>query len=280
MDSRTETRAMDKSELELVLSWAADEGWNSGVGDAAAFHVADPSGFFLTLVDGFPVAAISVVNHDAQNAFLGLYICHPDWRGKGLGMITWLFGIAHAGARSVGLDGVPDQEANYRTSGFFKTGSSLRHEGRIDARESQNVRSVAYGDTDILRALDERANGFPRPAFVASWLREHSGLRGTRVLLRDGTICGFATWRTCQSGTKIGPINAPDLSAALELVSDIAVLRPDGPLIIDIPEANHSLRRELERNGFSIPFVTARMYRGATPRSSKALQAIATMELG
>ncbi|SLN35092.1 hypothetical protein ROA7450_01629 [Roseovarius albus] len=280
MEYKAETRAMDISELELVLSWAANEGWNPGLADAAAFHAAGPGGFFLTCVDGDPVAAISVVNHDERNAFLGLYICRPDWRGKGLGMMTWQFAIKHAGARSIGLDGLPDQEENYRASGFIKTGSSLRHEGRVEARESQNVRSAQRGDLDILRALDERANGFPRPAFIAAWLQERVGRRGTRVLLRDGRICGFATWRACQNGTKIGPIVAPDLAAALELVSDIAALRLDGPLIIDVPEANHDLRRELEHNGFSIPFVTARMYRGAAPHSGEALQAIATMELG
>ncbi|QBF32655.1 GNAT family N-acetyltransferase [Thalassococcus sp. S3] len=271
---------MDVSELEAVLTWAAEEGWNPGLADAAGFHAADQEGFFLTRVDGVPVASVSVVNHDPENAFLGLYLCHPDWRGQGLGLQTWQVAIAHAGSRSIGLDGVPEQEHNYRRSGFTKTGSSLRHEGRLDGRPSPNVRSAAPTDTEFLINLDARANGYARRAFLNAWLQQKEDVRGTRVYLRDREICGFATWRQCQIGTKIGPLIAPDLSASIELISDIAALRPDGPLIIDTPEGNGALRRELELNGFSIPFVTARMFRGAIPDTDATLQAIATMELG
>lgn len=211
---------------------------------------------------------------------MGLYLCRPDWRGKGLGLSTWQFAIKHAGSRSIGLDGVPDQQSNYRASGFVKTGSSLRNEGRIEARQSPNVRSSEPGDTSHLVALDGRANGFERPRFLGAWLRDDRGTRETRVLLRDSDICGFATWRACQTGTKIGPIVAPDTASALELIADIALLRPNGPLIIDVPEGNTDLRRELERTGFTVPFVTARMYRGDIPTTDHSMQAIATMELG
>ncbi|MBF9058607.1 N-acetyltransferase [Rhodobacterales bacterium HKCCSP123] len=271
---------MDRSELETVLSWAADEGWNPGLADAGAFHAADPGGFFLTSIDGAPVAAVSVVNHDAENTFLGLYLCRPEWRGKGLGLSTWHVGIEHAGARSIGLDGVPAQEGNYCASGFVKTGSSLRHEGRVEARRSPRVRPAAPDETARLVALDGGANGFVRPAFMTAWLETDSGTRETHVLLGDGAISGFATWRACRTGTKIGPIVAPDLSGALELLSDIARQRPEGPLVVDVPEGNLDLRRELEDAGFTVPFVTARMYRGRVPEAGQSLQAIATMELG
>ena len=162
------TEVMSQPDLELVLSWAAEEGWNPGIADASAFYAADPEGFFLTRVNGQPVAAISVVNHDDHNAFLGLYICHPDWRAKGLGFATWQFALQHAGNRSVGLDGVPEQEPNYRASGFVKTGSSLRHEGRVEAAVSANVRAMSSGDLGALTALDQQANGFARSRFLRS----------------------------------------------------------------------------------------------------------------
>ncbi|MEJ1998873.1 MAG: N-acetyltransferase, partial [Maritimibacter sp.] len=74
-------RVAKPDELELILSWATDEGWNPGLEDAAAFHAADPDGFFVATRDDQPVAAISVVNHSDSYAFLGLYLCHPNWRG-------------------------------------------------------------------------------------------------------------------------------------------------------------------------------------------------------
>ncbi|WP_238364620.1 GNAT family N-acetyltransferase [Mesobacterium pallidum] len=276
-----ETRPIrDAAELEQVIEWAAAEGWNPGLDDAAAFLAADPDGFFVTLVDGQPVAAVSVVNHDPRHAFLGLYICHPDWRGRGVGMATWTAGLAHAGDRSVGLDGVPAQEANYRASGFKRVGASLRHEGRLEGRASGAVRAAVPADDAALLALDAQANGQGRVAFMTAWLRDAGGTRDSRVLERGGEIAGFATWRACQNGTKIGPVIAPDSAAALELIRDIALLRPEGPLVIDLPEANTQLRRALEAEGFTVPFSTARMYRGAVPATQPSLQAIATMELG
>lgn len=274
------TRPMSAAELETVMGWAAGEGWNPGLADAEAFHASDPEGFFLTLVNEEPVAAISVVNHDPGHAFLGLYLCRPEWRGRGIGYTTWMHGLDHAGSRSVGLDGVPAQQDNYRVSGFVRNGASLRHEGRLPAQRSEAIRLSTPEDLPALMALDARAIGHARPRFLTAWLRGESEVRETRVLEGDGEICGFATWRACGTGTKIGPVIAPGTVEALALIADIAARRPDGPLIVDVPEANTALRRELEQAGFTVPFSTARMYRGPAPETGATLQAIATMELG
>ena len=113
-----EYRTASIQDLYLILDWAAEEGWNPGWDDAAAFHAADPKGFFLALDDSEPVAAISVVNHSDTFAFLGLYIALPSHRRKGIGLGLWRHAIKHAGDRTIGLDGVPDQKANYAASDF------------------------------------------------------------------------------------------------------------------------------------------------------------------
>ena len=58
------------------------------------------TGFLVRRVAGRPVSAISVVNHSESFAFLGLYLCHPDFRGRGHGLAIWNAGLAHAGART------------------------------------------------------------------------------------------------------------------------------------------------------------------------------------
>ncbi|WP_428925782.1 GNAT family N-acetyltransferase [Marinibacterium sp. SX1] len=271
---------MGPEDLALALDWAAAEGWNPGLDDGRAFLAADPHGFFTARVGGRPVAAISVVNHGPGDAFLGLYICHPDLRGQGIGLRLWREALQHAGDRSVGLDGVPAQEANYERSGFVRVGASLRHEGRVEGRQTAGLRRAGAADVAALVALDGAANGYARPAFLGEWVAPREGLRETIVMERDGEIAGFATWRACRAGTKIGPVIAPDTGAALALIGEIAAQRPDGPLIIDLPEANTALRGELERAGFQVPFATARMFRGRVPQTGPDLQAIGTMELG
>lgn len=58
------------------------------------------------------VAFVSVVNQCADHALPGLYLCDCAWRGKGIGMVLWSHALRHAGDRSIGLDGVAEQQAN------------------------------------------------------------------------------------------------------------------------------------------------------------------------
>ncbi len=100
-------RTATLADVNLMLDWAADEGWNPGLDDAAAFHASDPEGFFVAERAGAPVAAISVVNHDDRNAFLGLYLCRPEWRGQGIGLALWnhALGPCRGAGRGAGRGG-------------------------------------------------------------------------------------------------------------------------------------------------------------------------------
>ncbi len=65
---------MAEADVALAVDWAAAEGWNPGLSDAACFRAADPGGFLVGRLDGVPVATISVVRYGTSFAFLGLYI--------------------------------------------------------------------------------------------------------------------------------------------------------------------------------------------------------------
>lgn len=64
-------RSMAREEMGIALDWAAAEGWNPGLHDAPCFHAADPGGFLVGLLDGEPVATISVVRYGTDSGFLG-----------------------------------------------------------------------------------------------------------------------------------------------------------------------------------------------------------------
>jgi hypothetical protein len=110
-----------------IVEWAAAEQWNPGLADRAHFLAQDPAGFLLGRLDGHPASAVSVVVHDDAYAFLGFYLVRPELRG--LGLATWRAGLERAGARAVGLDGVVDQQENYRKSGFSFAYRTLRYAG-------------------------------------------------------------------------------------------------------------------------------------------------------
>ncbi len=78
-------RTLDLPEIETLVGWAKAEGWNPGLADAAPFQAADPEGFIGCFVDGVMAAGISAVRYGPAFGFIGLYIAHPDFRGRGYG---------------------------------------------------------------------------------------------------------------------------------------------------------------------------------------------------
>ncbi len=270
-------RPMTQGDLALVLDWAASEGWNPGIEDAAAFFSADPTGFFLKEVGSRPMAAISVVNHSDEFAFLGLYICHPDFRSQGYGMEVWRAGMPYAGNRCVGLDGVPDQQSNYARSGFTHFGKTVRYRGAL---ESGGPGGPAPADRSLLAAADAAATGVSRSRFSASWFAE-TDTRRTICLPDTDPAEAFATFRQCREGVKVGPLYADNKAQIDALLASAPTALGDGPLFIDAPDESPALSELLLARGFEPVFETARMYLGEPPAARPPpYYAVATLELG
>ena len=273
-------RRMTLEDLQMVLGWAADEGWNPGIDDATAFFTADPEGFFISEVAGKPAAAISVVNHNAEFAFLGLYLCRPEFRGQGLGIDIWRFGLEHAGARCVGLDGVPQQQDNYMKSGFTKTGRTIRYQGTLPKKTTEHIRLANTSDIPALVKADALATGFTRSAFSRSWL-SNTQTRQTSLLLDGSDTLAFATSRQCADGVKVGPLQAETAEQALDLAMATQRESSASSIFVDVPDHSEHLSELLERHGFTPVFETARMYSHTPPDNrTPSYCAIATMELG
>lgn len=271
-------RTATLSDVALLLEWAADEGWNPGQDDAEAFYASDPDGFFVAEVADQIVAGISVVNHTASYAFLGLYLCKPEHRGQGIGYDLWQHALTHAGNRTIGLDGVPDQEANYTKSGFVRVGRTRRLTGVLPKSETKPSYITPLDHPGIAR-LDNAATGVMRERFLSAWLRE-SNTRKT-VVLRDAFgLVGFATARRCKNGVKVGPIVAPDALMGLELARHAATALGAETVIIDVPDSSAVFGGLLREHGFAEGFATARMFRGPAVFNGNTLQAVATLELG
>lgn len=272
-------RVASLSELQQILDWAAQEGWNPGLDDAEAFFRADPHGFFIAVDDdNTPVAAISVVNHSDDFAFLGLYIVRPEFRGQGIGFGLWTHAMNHAGNRTVGLDGVEAQQNNYKKSGFTLYGSTTRYTGQIQRQSHPDIRIAGAKDIPRLIEIEANASGVKKPDYLAAWFENVSGR--TTILRHDPNgISGFCTIRACQNGAKIGPLYVGEAEGARDLIAQAASLF-DGPYTLDVPETSTELTQMCRQLGWTAGFKTARMYRGAFASPQCASFAVTSLELG
>jgi GNAT superfamily N-acetyltransferase len=204
---------MRPDEIAIAADWAAAEGWNPGLADAACFATVDPAGFFIGELDGAPAVTISCVNYDDSFAFLGFYIVRPDLRGRGYGLRIWNAAIAHAGPRVVGLDGVVAQQENYRKSGFALAYANVRYGGTVTASAApRDVIALAEVPFAAVEADDATVFPAPRTSFLRAWI-DSSGHVG-RALARDGKLAAWGVIRPARTGWKIGPLVADDRAAA------------------------------------------------------------------
>jgi ribosomal protein S18 acetylase RimI-like enzyme len=272
-------RPMKPDEVALALDWAAAEGWNPGFADAACFGAVDPAGFLVGEHQGRPAATISVVNYDDTFAFLGFYIVRPDLRGRGFGLRLWQAGIAHAGARTIGLDGVVAQQGNYRKSGFALAYNNVRY-GGVPAGRGPAAATVPLAEAPFDLIARDDAHVFPasRAVFLRSWMSApgHVG----RALMRDQRLVAWGVIRPCRRGRKIGPLVADDRAAA-ETIFAALIGEDRSEVFLDVPQVNGEAVALARAVGLAPVFETARMYSGPIrPVAVERIFGVTTFELG
>lgn len=271
---------MTFADFEVAIEWAASEGWNPGLDDAAAMYGVDTGGFLMGWVDDQRATAISVVRHSDMFGFLGFYLCHPDFRGQGFGWQTWQAGMARLGNRVVGLDGVPAQQSNYEKSGYILAHQTERFGGKIHGQSHAAYNPATPTDLDELIALDRRLNGVDRQAYLTAWFTETEH-RKSLVGRSDRQIISFGTIRACREGHKIGPLVAPDGQAAQKMMQALAHAAGATTIYIDVPVPNTATGRLMGDLELQSEFSCARMYRGsAAGRDLEQIFGEVSFELG
>lgn len=256
-------RRMSQAELGLALDWAAAEGWNPGLDDAAPFYAADPDGFLVGEIDGRPVAIVSLVRYGAGFGFLGFYIVHPGERGKGYGLAMWRAAMALGAGRNIALDGVVAQQPNYRKSGFVYAYANERHEGVGGGAEPAGLTPIADVPFDRLDAYDARMFGCARTSFLKSWIAQPHAHGVARIV--DGTLAGYGVIRQCRRGFKIGPLFADEPETAQLLFDGLAARCPAEPIFLDVPRPNAAALALARARNMQPVFETARMYTRGDP---------------
>jgi ribosomal protein S18 acetylase RimI-like enzyme len=282
-----------QEEFRTAVEWAAAEGWNPGLNDTECYFAADPEGFFLGRVDGVVMAGISAVRYEGGFGFIGFFIVKKEYRGRGFGKQMWAHAMGRLGdCHNTGLDGVPEQQENYRRSGFYHAYENIRHELRVDTsgtgmeRSSDKAGPVPrpLSDWNLNDVLSYDSQFFPasRTAFQRKWFTQTGGT-GCATGDNQG-ITGLGYLRPCRSGMKIGPLQAdsPGIAEAiLDFLLEEAKKMNATAVYLDIPRVNpHAL--DMVRNYGMIPvFETARMYTSMIPPiQNRRLYGVTSFEIG
>ena len=270
-------------DIAMLGDWAHDEGWNPGLADDQAFFATDPCGFLIGRLDGEPVTSVAVMRYGTGFGFLGFYLTRPSLRGRGYGIQIWRKGMARLAGRTIGLDGVPSQQSNYRGSGFRTAWNNARYEGLppTDISPPPGVTLVDARTVPVARltAYDRRFFPAERDTFLASWIT--APRRTALAALRDGEVHGFAVQRACREASRIGPLYASSPDVAAALVSALAATTPGAAVAIDVPGVNPVAVKLAEQLGLTPSFATSRMYAGPPPDTDTAgLYGITSLELG
>jgi len=260
---------MERRDLDVALDWAAAEGWNPGLHDTECFFAADPHGFFMAKVDDRPIGAISAVAYDECFAFVGLYIVAPEFRGQGHGWRLWQTAMDYTGTRNVGLDGVVEQQANYRKSGFQIAYRNIRYEGVggaveiVDGAPDTDYVAMEEVPWPELIAYDRACFPAARESFLAQWICQ-PGVR-TVAAIQYGSLAGYGVLRPCHNGYKCGPLFCENEHIAEGVFSRLSATTVGAPIFLDIPEPNARAAALVSRHDMVPQFETARMYTGGLP---------------
>lgn len=275
-------RTMERHEVDIAIAWAKTEGWNPGLNDADCFYEANHNGFLIGLLDGEPVATISAVKYGDSFGFIGFYIVKPEYRGKGYGLQIWNAGMHQLEGRVIGLDGVIDQQDNYRKSGFSLAYRNLRYQACGDGTKQEDDGIVFLSKITFERIKNYDAPFFPadHAHFLKHWIGQPQSM--ALGILHDGKLSGYGVIRACEEGFKIGPLIADTEEEAERLFVALKAQVPNGASIfLDTPAVNPAAVELAERHGMTVSFETARMYLGQPPKfPTDRLFGVTSFELG
>jgi GNAT superfamily N-acetyltransferase len=272
-------RQMTREEADIVIDWAADEGWNPGLHDADAFFQTDPSGFFAIESGKNLVGSVSLVRYSDDFMFGGLYIVHPEYRGKGIGRAVLDFSRTYAAGYNLGIDGVYAMQPVYQKAGFKFAYRNIRFEGTGGG--------IIDSSLTILRKVP-----FPRilvydslhfPAVRENFLKHFIYQLDTTgfAAIEEDSLTGYGLIRKCRNGYKIGPLFADTYELAELIYSALASLAKYEPVFLDVAEINKAAVSLAQSHGMTEVFGTARMYSKKVPKlPMNQIFGVTTFELG
>lgn len=284
-DSELVIRQMRRQELDVLVDWAATEGWNPGLHDADVFWATDPEGFIAADLDGELVGGGSIVSYAGKYGFMGFFIMHPDYRSQGIGNRLWHARLQKLIKRLqvpavIGMDGVFSMQAYYAKGGFEFVQRDIRFEGRARALPfSDKVTDLRDVPFDLLESYDRKHFPAPRAGFIRRWIVQPG--TAAKAFVQSGKLLGYGVIRPCRTGYKIGPLFADTAEIANDLFCALISPLKGETVFLDVPEDNVNSISMIQHYDMKEVFSCAKMYFGKPPLLPQhEIYGVTTFEFG
>lgn len=269
VDAPPEVRPLTRDELDVVLSWAVDAGWNPGLHDADALWAADPDALWGVEVDGMLVGAGATVRRGSRSGGVGLLLVEPSHRSRGIGSLTFPFLVDGALSRlEAGAGLVLDCPESYQDFcerfGFVPVRRVARSTavatlGRRGPYTGQ-LRALAQLPFDRVVAYDAKFSGGERPDFLRAWMTPKGGL-GLGAY-EAGWLIGMAILRPAHDGYRIGPFYAESRDIAEDLFVALSGTVVGQKLVLDVPLEDPDIVAFASSKGFTLAAQAVHMQLG------------------
>lgn len=273
-------RQMTKDDVVLALDWAAQEGWNPGLNDAACFYETDPNGFFVGELNGEPIGCVSAVSYGGSFGFIGFYIIRKELRGKWYGIELGRRAMSRLAGHNIGIDGVVKKIKNYEKFGFTLAHRNIRYEGRGGGTASAGVVNLSTLPFEVIVAYDTGIFPERRETFLRHWITQPGGV--ALGFFENARLKGYAVMRPCRKGIKIGPLFADSPDIAHRLLDALrGTVSGEMPLFMDVPAINDAAVALAQEYNMMPIFETGRMYNREMPAvPMEKVFGITSFELG
>ena len=254
---------MLQQDIEFAIKLTSSEGWGSIELDFEELLSFDPEGCFIAEIDDTPIGMICTTPYNSFG-FVSNLIVLKAYRTENRGTLLMNHALDYLIKRGVNshmLDGVLRAVSMYERFGFEKTHKSLRLQGHVEPRESDDVRRMTRLDIDRVERFDTQFFGASRRGFIESRLRNFPSL--CKVLEIDGDIAGYIMGSERYDFIRIGPwVMNTHLERAEDLLQAFASVCGKRLLHIGVLENNQEALRILKKHGFIQRSFSWRMRRG------------------
>ena len=256
-------RKMLLQDIDFALLLTSSEGWGSTALDFKELLAFDPEGCFIAEINETPVGMVCTTPYDGFG-FVSNLIVRKEHRNRGVGAILMEHALEHLdrrGARSHLLDGVLKAVSLYERFGFARKYKSLRLEGRVEPKTSDDIRKMLNADLNDINGFDAKFFGASRKDFLESRLRHFPRL--CKVLEIDGYIEGYIMGSERRGFIRIGPwVMNTHSERAEALLQDFSSECEGMPLRMGVLENNEGALQILQKHGFAQKGFSWRMIRG------------------